>query len=1024
LKRLFQLRILIPLLLFGSSCLAGFLSLVYLLPEDEREIEERAILNVHQNMKLLQSSVNIMLRRNDFDGVRMQMASIMTDDQINHVMVLDDNAVVMLAADNSHEDKMYADFLPLMEHIVSSKRENAASGEASLSSDGYNVRAVYPLYRPIDKRGLRQHQTGWLVYERSIRRDKIIAINKDIKKMFTVIAIMLFISLLLGFFFHFRISRRVDKLLYMTTQLPLNDALIDCDLSGRDEFSAIAQALNEMMNRLCEKNIELTRSELRLRKSQSFARMGNWDWNIETGELYWSESVAPMFGLDVRRKYVNYKSFIKCVHPDDRQKIEEAIQLSIKEDATYDVVHRIILPDDSICWLHETGNVDRDEKGKPLHMMGIVRDVTEQKNFDLYFLKILRELHYQKYALDQHSLVAVTDLTGKITYSNEKFSSLSGYRYNELIGQTHRIVNSGHHSKEFFTNLWRTIQHGDIWQGGICNRNKNGDEYWVDTTIVPYLDEKGKPNKYIAILTDVTQRKRTEEKLLLQASALNAAADGIVITDSKGKIEYVNRAFTALTGYQYSEAVGAKASILKSDKHDSVFYKNMWDTILGGNTWQGELWNKRKDDSLYFEEESITPVVSENGAINHFIAIKRDVSDRNKLQQQLQQAQKMEAIGQLTGGIAHDFNNILASIMGFTELANEGLGHIEEEKIKHYLSSIYKSGTRARDLVLQMLAFSQGGGGEYKEFNLLELLNESLKMLKAIIPSSIETTLIYDDDAYVIMTNPVQLHQLILNLFINARDAIKGIGHIHIEILHVESIATECSSCFEKISGNYVQLMISDTGSGIQTDQIERIFDPFFTTKEVGKGSGMGLSMVHGLIHDHGGHVIVDTNKDGCSFSLLFPLPDKASKYRNVHAQSENPLEHIIHGRVLIVDDEPSVGLFMAELLKSRGVMVTVESDSQKALSLFTENPHDFDLVVTDQTMPNLQGYDLALLMFAIRPELPVILCSGYSELINEEKAMEIGIRGYLNKPIDTDVFLSLIGKLIKEHLSKDKYEK
>ena len=245
------------------------------------------------------------------------------------------------------------------------------------------------------------------------------------------------------------------------------------------------------------------------------------------------------------------------------------------------------------------------------------------------------------------------------------------------------------------------------------------------------------------------------------------------------------------------------------------------------------------------------------------------------LQKQLQQAQKMEAIGQLTGGIAHDFNNLLASIMGYTELLKDKVNDLGDDKMRHYLEQVYASSERARDLVAKMLMYSRGPVGEFEPLALTPLIKESLKMFGPDLPSSIEIDLQLESDDIAIMTQPAQLQQLLMNLCLNACEAMQGKGRITIGLQRVNSVIAECSSCHEKIDGDYIQFSVTDTGPGIKPEQLGRIFDPFYTTKPLGsdKGTGMGLAMVHGIMHDHGGHIVVDTEKgEGTKFSLMFPV--------------------------------------------------------------------------------------------------------------------------------------------------------
>jgi PAS domain S-box-containing protein len=548
----------------------------------------------------------------------------------------------------------------------------------------------------------------------------------------------------------------------------------------------------------------------------------------------------------------------------------------------------------------------------------------------------------------------------------------------------------------------------------------NGEDFPAEVLLTPM--QLGGQHVLQAIVRDITERKQTEAQLIKLSRAVEQSPVSIVITDKDGNIEYVNPKFSEITGYSYVESIGQNPRILKSGHQSPEFYKDLWQTITSGKQWSGELLNKKKNGEMFWEKTLISPIINKNGDVTNFITIKEDITkhkqaqaERQQLQKQLQQAQKMEAIGQLTGGIAHDFNNMLASIMGYTELTQEAIAQYDNDQIQGYLSEVYKSGSRARDLVAQMLAFSRGGEGELEPLMLSPLIKESLKMLASTLPSSIEIDLQLGGDELTVMTSPVQLHQLIVNLCINARDAMDGKGHITIGLARVNDVVTECCSCHERVVGDYIQLFVRDTGSGIQPEQLGRIFDPFYTTKEVGKGSGMGLSMVHGIMHDHGGHIVVETaSGKGTTFTLLFPVMDVQVDIVNVeNVDANTPSGQTLDGNILIVDDEPSVGHFIGELLKSNGCQVTVETDSQSALSRFKQNPDAFDLVVTDQTMPGMTGAELAQAMIAIRPELPVILCTGYSDHIDEAKAKSLGIKAYVNKPIATDKFLRLVRELL-----------
>ncbi len=379
----------------------------------------------------------------------------------------------------------------------------------------------------------------------------------------------------------------------------------------------------------------------------------------------------------------------------------------------------------------------------------------------------------------------------------------------------------------------------------------------------------------------------------------------------------------------------------------------------------------------------------------------------------LRQAQKIEAIGQLTGGIAHDFNNILASILGYAALARDSLGK-DQEKQRGYLQEVIQAGERARDLVRQMLDFSRSSQGNPVLLSVSDLVDESVKMLRALLPSSIRIVPPGGGQALPpVRADAAQLQQVLVNLCVNARDALQGEGTLTLDVRSLKTAGVRCASCHRQIRGDFVVLAVKDNGCGMNADQQARIFDPFFTTKEVGKGTGMGLSAVHGIVHSHGGHILLESAPgQGSEFRILLPaqggeLPDAGEDREEATNTAAFP------ARILVVDDEAAIGRFLKELLEAQGYEVEVSEDPRQALARFEADPGDLDLVITDQTMPGMSGLRLAACMRARRPDLPVILCSGFSDLVDENSAREAGIAAFLSKPIDMNSLLAKISELL-----------
>jgi signal transduction histidine kinase/CheY-like chemotaxis protein len=417
------------------------------------------------------------------------------------------------------------------------------------------------------------------------------------------------------------------------------------------------------------------------------------------------------------------------------------------------------------------------------------------------------------------------------------------------------------------------------------------------------------------------------------------------------------------------------------------------------------------ETALKAEDDTIVPVEASCRAIeydNHpaVLTIARDISDRieaekekAKLRSQLRQAQKMEAIGTLAGGIAHDFNNILQSIFGYTEIASI---HASQGKDPgDALDNILTASQRAKGLINQILSFSRQTEQEKQAVQINLIVKEVLKLIRASLPATVEIKGSNLNNDAVVEADPIQIHQVMMNLCSNAHHAMrKGSGTLKVNLIDVEVDKDKAARCGGIQEGPYIELTIEDTGHGIPPEYMERIFDPYFTSKEKGEGTGLGLAVVHGIISSHGGAITVESEVGkGTTFHVLFPklnqttVPEKA-------ANVNKPLSQKGTERILFIDDEPALTDIGQEILSSLGYQVTSCTSSEEALTLFKSNPADFDLVITDLTMPKMTGDLLAQEFMRIRPEIPVILFTGYSDLVSRERFNALGIRDCLMKPL------------------------
>jgi PAS domain S-box-containing protein len=613
--------------------------------------------------------------------------------------------------------------------------------------------------------------------------------------------------------------------------------------------------------------------------------------------------------------------------------------------------------------------------------------------------------------------------TGAIVDVNPKACQAYGYTPEEIKRITVADLSSGEHPytvEEAQKYLDRARSEEPVrfeWH----RRNRDGSLHW-DEVVMKKAVIAGKP-RIVAFTREITERKHSEEALRASEehyrAIFNASADGLLLRDADFRAVDVNPAFLALTGYAREEVIGERR-VITMPVHDIEHAHELQRRAIAGEKVHIEGKGLRKDGTHYDCEVDLSAMQYQGRP--HVLGIVRDISARKQaetrreqLEAQLRQAQKMEAIGQLTGGIAHDFNNLLTSIMGYVVLATERESGHGDAKLAKYLEQAHLSCVRARDLIQQMLTFSRGQRGEPRPLSLPPFVKESVKLLRSSLPTTIEIETDLGREIPAVLLDPVQLDQILLNLCINARDAMGGIGTIRVAARSLRANELVCASCRQIVTGKFVELSVADSGPGIAPAVVDRMFEPFYTTKEVGKGSGMGLATVHGIVHEHGGHVIVDTAPGGgATFGVLFrPLQAEGADPLAPSETQRTPPRQSLRGHVMVVDDEDAVAEFMRDLLESWGLEVTSLTTATEARQLFERDPSRFDLVITDQTMPRMTGMDLAREMLARRADLPIILYSGFGEGIAQDQTLAAGIRALVKKPVDPQALFNLL----KAHL-------
>jgi PAS domain S-box-containing protein len=646
--------------------------------------------------------------------------------------------------------------------------------------------------------------------------------------------------------------------------------------------------------------------------------------------------------------------------------------------------------------------------------------------------------------------VVITDVNQPdhpIIYCNPAFEGMTGYTAAEVLGKNCRFLqlDQGHQVEEnrgALEVLRGAIRGGEGCQVVLRNFKKDGTPFWNELTISPVRDPIGRVTHFLGFQADITRRKEAEEALVKARQELEErvaertvdlsraneslklaeakyrgifenAVEGIYQSRPDGTYVSVNPALARMYGYTSPQDLMEKVKdIGKQIYLDSKFRDDFARLMEENHEVYGlEYQVRRRDGSTMWICEHARAVMDGNGSILFYEGIIQDISkrkhaesDKNRLEEQLRQSQKMQAIGTLAGGIAHDFNNILGAIIGFSELTLDELPL--DSKPRRNLEQVHKAGMRAKDLVQQILSFSRQNKAERAAIKVGPIVKEVMKLVRASLPSTIEMKVAIGTEQDSCVADAVQVHQVLMNLCTNAGHAMreKG-GRLEVRLEAATAGAPRVPSGLK--AGPYLRLSVSDTGHGMESTVQERIFEPFFTTKPIGEGTGLGLSVVHGIIKSHGGEITVSSAvHQGTTFEVFLPQ----SEMRADDLKPETGPARGASERILLVDDEEALTFMMQQILEKLGYQVTAFTNSRQALEAFKADSKAFDLVLTDQTMPRMTGAELMAEVHSLRPELPVIVCTGY-----DRNSMNSAGGLFILKPVDVRVLAEMIRKALAD---------
>ncbi len=784
---------------------------------------------------------------------------------------------------------------------------------------------------------------------------------------------------------------------------------------------------------LKQADLALRASEEPLQLAVDSGHIGVWEYDVRNQALDWDDAMFALYGARRQDFSGAYDAWATRLHPDDRMATEAALQAAIEGSTEYMPDFRVVWPDGQVHHIKGHARVVRDAQGNALRMVGTNWDNSA-------YADAQRRLQFAKAAIEKsQSAFFWTDIEGKIVYANDFACTNLGYAPEELIGRPldalvpnlDRAAWRARWAPATQTRTQPTLSQHRCKDGSLRQVEVTSHRIVVgtETYVFSFVQDVGERMAVMARQSDLETQLR-QAKLLFESMVEHMPVVVFLKRASDLRIELVNRAAEQFFGYPRSHLLG-------KTNHD------LWPGTEGDAFTAADRAVLASPAVLDIPKEPVTDangetrylhtwkvaLRDEQGEPTHLLGIAADITASIQaetrealLEDQLRESQKMEAIGTLAGGIAHDFNNALATILGNLELARQDtLGNAVAQES---LTEIHKAGTRARELVQQILAFSRRQPSERTPLDLAAVVQEAGRLLRSVAPARLEIQVHCTGSVPLVLGNAAQLEQLILNLGTNSLQALNtGVGRIALSLDTVSLDAALADAepalraLYQQHPGLTLRLSVADTGPGMDAPTRERVFDPFFTTKPVGEGTGLGLSVVHGIVRGHGGVITLQSQPGaGTTFTVYLPVAEGSAQVPEapLAAVAAAPVAALPDApRILYVDDDESLLFLVKRLLERRGYHVSIFQDAQDALAALHVDPAAFDLVLTDYNMPRLSGLDVAREAKAIRPDLPVAVASGFLDESLRGQASQAGVSKLIFKADNVEAFCETVQQLV-----------
>ncbi|MBK6733343.1 MAG: PAS domain S-box protein [bacterium] len=752
-----------------------------------------------------------------------------------------------------------------------------------------------------------------------------------------------------------------------------------------------------------------------------------WDWNLETDEVYYSPAWKRMLGYRVEELAPSLDTWSTLCHPDDRARVLQAIDDYLASDGDrFECEFRLQHADGKWRQILSRGVLVRDADGAPLKPRRIIGTHVDLSGHATVEKRLAHSLSLLRATFDSTADgILVADGQGRIETFNQRFVQLWQLPADVLAGGDDNaalafVLDQLIDPDGFLAKVNDLYAHPDAESFDVL--------HFKDGRVFERYSRPQRMGNLVVgrvwSFRDVTGREQaaTElaEEVLRRRALFDQSRDGIVVIDMNGAALECNARFAEMLGCTVAKV--------------STMHVWDWDVTMSADAIRQRFLSvplaphqfrtrHRRSDGSTFDVEISSGTLFWKGQPQYLCTVRditdrlRDEEERRQLQEQLLQAQKMDAIGQLTGGIAHEFNNMLGVILGYASLAGEIAAEKGDTALVDYVGAMRRAGENARDLVAKLLAFGRRRPAAMRSpQDPVDLLQGSLRLLRPTLPTSLKIDVEMKEQLPAVAVDPMEFQQVVANLLLNAAQATGQQGHIALALRAWEGEGT-CAACRLPIAGRFVALDVADDGAGMTPEVRERIFEPFFTTKDVGRGTGLGLSVVHGIAHASGGHMLVTSRVGiGTTFTLLLPLAETAAVPTPVPMPASTAGPDVMR-TFMVVDDQVEVADLLAQMLASRGHRALVFENAETALAAFRAAPGDYDAVISDQTMPGMSGRDLLVAIRDIRPGLPLVIWTGFSESIDEAAAADLGFAGFMRKPVTMEDLEGLLQRLFQEAL-------